>query len=209
MANMLDFLDLEQPVDDLTTLHDVLADFTAIEEAMYPAPGGFDVVPSGVDLDGFVTTDPSGIPSVVEQLRSAYDIVILDTGAGLSREMIHGFDAADTVLLVSSPRIASVRDAEKTIQLAHRRDAEVGIIFNKSGTGRAPPVERIANFLDTDLLGHVPEDPAVPTAQDHGRPVVVDYPDSSAAEAYREISTAVRPAATQRTRKRKRPQHGR
>ncbi|MFW6385406.1 MAG: P-loop NTPase [Halodesulfurarchaeum sp.] len=189
MANVVDFIDLDGPAESLTTLHDVLSDFTAIDEAIHPAPGGFDIVPSGVDLDGFVATDPEGIPPVIEQLRNSYDVVILDTGAGLTRETILSFDLADDVLFVSTPRVASVRDTEKTLQLAHRRGSNPrGIIFNKSGTGRAPPVERIAKYLDTDLLGHVPEDDAVPTAQDRGRPVVVESPESPAAKAYRDIA---------------------
>jgi septum site-determining protein MinD len=142
-----------------------------------------------------VRTSPEGIPAVVQQLRNTYDAVILDTGAGLTRETILAFDLADQVLLVSTPRVASVRDTEKTMQLAQRRDADVGgIIFNKSGTGRAPPVDRISEYLNTELLGHVPEDSAVPTAQDRGRPVVVDAPNSPAASAYREIAGALRAA---------------
>lgn len=88
--------------------------------------------------------------------------------------------------------MASVRDTEMTLQLATRREAPVGgIIFNKSGTGRAPPVERIAQYLDTEFLGHVPDDSAVPTAQDRGRPVVVENPDSPAAQSYRQIAAAL------------------
>ncbi|MFB6114597.1 MAG: P-loop NTPase [Halodesulfurarchaeum sp.] len=190
MANMVDFVDLERPAGELPTLHDVLSGFTAIDEAIYEAPGGFDIIPSGVDLDGFVESDPEGIPLVVDQLKNKYDVVILDTGAGLTRETILGFDRTDHVLLVSTPRVASVRDTEKTLQLAKRRGADVGgIIFNKSGTGRAPGVDRIAEYLDTDLLGHVPEDRAVPAAQDRGRPVIVDAPGSPAATAYHEIAS--------------------
>lgn len=192
MANMVDFIDLEEPAEELVTMHDVLGDFTAVDEAIRPAPGGFDIVPSGVDLDGFVATNPEGIPAVVQQLRNTYDAVILDTGAGLTRETVLAFDLADQILLVSTPRVASVRDTEKTMQLADRRGADVGgIIFNKSGTGRAPPVERICEYLDTELLGHVPEDSAVPTAQDRGRPVVVDDPNSTAATAYRDIAASL------------------
>jgi septum site-determining protein MinD len=189
MANVVDFIDLKQPAVELTTLHDVLSDFTAIDEAIYPAPGGFDIVPSGVDLDGFVETNPEGVPALVQQLRNTYDAVILDTGAGITRETVLALDLADQVLLVSTPRVASVRDTEKTMQLASRREGEIGgIIFNQSGTGRAPPVQRITEYLEVELLGHVPEDDAVPSAQDRGRPVVVGEPNSEAAKAYRKIA---------------------
>lgn len=192
MANMLDFVDIGYQPEDIASLHDVLSDFTPVGEVIYSAPGGFDVVPSGVSLDGFVNTDPEGIPGIVTSLRTTYDAVILDTGAGLQRETVLAFDAADRVVLVSTPRVAAVRDTKKTKELAERRGATVDdIVFNKSGTGAAPPVDRITEYLDLTLLGHVPEDRAVATAQDRGRPVVVDDPDARASQAYREIAGAL------------------
>ncbi|MFB6296809.1 MAG: MinD/ParA family protein [Halobacteriales archaeon] len=190
MANAVDFLDLPADPGTDPTLHDVLADTTPVSEATYAAPGGFDVVPSGVDLEGFAAAGIRSLGPVVDQLRAEYDAVLIDTPAGITRETLYPVEVADETVLVSTPRAASVRDVSKTVEMIERLGGRVrGIVFTKSGTGSAPPAERIASFLEVDLLGDVPEDDAVPASQDAGVPIVEHAPDSAAAAAYREIAT--------------------
>ena len=187
MANVGDFLDLDVDFEDARdpTLHEVLAGSVDVADAIYEAPGGFDVVPSGTTLEGFANVDVGRAGAVLAAVRSRYDVVLLDTGAGIGAETLVPLSLADETLLVSSPRVASVRDAKKTRNLVRQVDGTVaGVVFVKSGSGRSPGVERIADFLSVDLLGHVPEDAAVAAAQDVGRPVVVADRDSDAARAY-------------------------
>ena len=190
MANAVDFLDVE--LSD-ASLHDVLAGEATVPAATYPAPGAFDILPSGTSLDGFAASDMRRFPDVIQQLRPRYDAVVIDTGAGVSSETIDAISTAESTILVSTPRVAAVRDADKTRSLAARSGAPVGgLVLTKSGTGRSPPPERIAAFLDTELLGHVPQDAAVPQAQDAGVPVVAHAPDSPVAAAYQEVAAALR-----------------
>ncbi|SEO40273.1 septum site-determining protein MinD [Halogranum amylolyticum] len=189
MANTADFLALDVDPETDTTLHDVLAGDASVDEAVYDADDGFAVVPSGTTLDGFAGVDVDRIGDVLATLRGQYDVLLLDTGAGLSHETLLPLALAAETVLVSSPRVASVRDVEKTKQLTERVGGTVaGAVFVRSGTGTSPPVDRIATFLDVPLLGHVPEDDAVPASQDVGRPVVAQSPGSPAAEAYRAIA---------------------
>jgi septum site-determining protein MinD len=82
-----------------------------------------------------------------------------------------------------------VRDTEKTKSLAEQVGGTIGgAIFTMSGTGKSPNVDRIAEFLSVDLLGHVPEDDAVPASQDLGVPVVKYDRESPAAGAYRAVA---------------------
>lgn len=190
MANVVDFLKLDMKLDaGNPTLHEVLAGEVAVERAIYSAPGGIDVVPSGVDLDGFMAADPKRLAAAVGRLRDDYDVVIIDTGAGVSGATVVPLRIADEVVLVSTPRVASVRDTKKTIDIAERVGGHVvGVVFTKSGSGTAPPVERISAFLGVDLLGHVPEDANVPESQDAGTPVVTYRSASPAASAYLDIA---------------------
>jgi septum site-determining protein MinD len=192
MANLVDFLSLETGLDDAPTVHEVLAAEAKVADAIRTAPGGIDVVPSGVTLDGFTGASVDRLPALLEPLLDDYDRIVLDTGAGLSRETVVPLALADEGILVSTPRVAAVRDVEKTKRLAERVDTPVsGVVFTKSGTGSAPPPPELADFLDVELLGHVPEDAAVPASQDVGEPVVTHASDSDAAAAYRRIATAL------------------
>lgn len=189
MANTVDFLAIDCMPEVDVTLHDVLADTARVRRATYEAPGGFDIVPSGTTLEGYAATNPDRLVPVLKALGSTYDHVLIDVGAGLHRETLLPLAAADRTVLVSTPRVASVRDAQKTVELAGRVGGSIaGVVFVKSGTGAAPNPDRIASFLDVELLGHVPEDPAVPASQDAGRPVVVHAPDSPAATAYTDVA---------------------
>jgi septum site-determining protein MinD len=194
MANVADFLDLNVRLEHGRdpTLHDVLVGDASVADATYEAPGGFDVVPSGVTLKGFASVDIDASAEVVDEVRTKYDVVVLDTGAGLGAETVLPLSLADETILVSSPRVAAVRDTKKTRNLVrHTGGTVAGIVFSKSGTGRSPGVDRIADFLSVDLLGHVPEDSAIADAQDIGRPVVVAQRESDAAKAYRALGSRV------------------
>lgn len=196
MANAVDFLSIDSSPDVDVTLHDVLADTAKVRRATYKAPGGFDIIPSGTSLDGYTETDPDRIVPVLKALTSSYEFVLIDVGAGLHRETLLPLAVAERTVLVSTPRVASVRDTEKTVELTERVGGSIaGVVFVKSGTGSAPDPERIASSLDVNLLGHVPEDPAVPASQDAGRPVVVHAPGSPAAKTFTDVARRV--ASTQ------------
>ncbi|EMA19267.1 P-loop NTPase [Haloarcula argentinensis] len=189
MANLVDFLDVDIDTDEDATFHDVLAGEAAVTEAMYETDADLSIVPSGTTLEGYANTDLDRLPGIVETLRWHHDIVLLDTPAGLSDETIQPLKLADDVLLISTPRVASIRNVSNTKELAERVGAPVrGLILTKSGTGASPGADEIAEFLDVELLGHVPEDDAVPHSQDSGTPVVRNAPNSGAAIAYERIS---------------------
>ena len=185
MANIVDFLQFEPE----RTLHDVLSGTVTTTKALYAIEERLHVLPAGTELADFNAINVAALAPVVRSLRPAYDWVILDTAAGVSPETIYPLRLADEVLIVSTPRVASIRDAKKTIELADRVNGTVGgVILVRAGTGQAPPPERLAGFLDTDLLGSVPNDPTVAEAQDRSQPVSTYDPESPAAKAYQRIA---------------------
>ncbi len=194
MANVGDFLDIDVGLEgEDPTLHEVLAGTATVVDATYDSPCAFDVVPSGASLRGYGDADVGRLSEVLATLRFAYDVVVLDTGAGVTVETVLPLALADETILVSSPRVASVRDTMKTRDLTRQVGGSVaGVVFVRSGTGRSPDVDHIADFLSVDLLGHVPEDSAVPNAQDVGLPVVVAESESRAAAAYRALGDCLR-----------------
>lgn len=193
MANVVDFLRLDIDfTEGDPNLHTVLAGEDRIRSAIYESPGGMDVIPSGVDLESYADADPSALERVIEWLRPRYEAIILDTRGGVGKDTLIPLGLADRVLVVSSPRVASVRDTKKTVELTHRVNGNVtGVIFTRSGTGSAPPAAEIADFIGVELLGHVPEDETIPQSQDAGMPIVNYRPESPAAEAYDSIAATV------------------
>jgi septum site-determining protein MinD len=188
MANIVDFLSLPRDESD-PTIHDVLAGRADPLAAAYSMSENISVIPSGTSLDGYVDADLDRLPEVLQTYAEAFEVVVLDTGAGLNRAVVEPMRLADGTVIVSTPRVASVRDAEKTATLSERVDTPVyGLVLTQSGTGQSPGPERISEFLDVDLLGHVPSDEAVPASQDNGVPVVEAAPDSPAGSTYGTIA---------------------
>lgn len=194
MANLLDFLDIDLDPARETTFHDVLAGDATVNEAIRESIHGLEVLPSGTSLDGYAETDLGRLPGLTSALRQEYDFVLFDTPAGVSEETVEPIRLADEMVLVSTPRVSSVRNADNTLELAERMGVEArGLVITKSGTGASPGAKTIADFLGLELLGHVPEEESIPYSQDRGLPVVANAPESEAARAYREIARQLAP----------------
>jgi len=188
MANVVDFLSFERAESD-PTLHEVLSGDADIRDAVYRVGENMAVAPSGTGLEGYSSVDLTRLPSVLETLQDAFDLVIVDTGAGLSEPTVKPLRLADATVLVSTPRVSSIRDVEKTKLVSERVGTPVcGLVLTKSGTGASPGPDRIAEFLDVTLLGHVPNDGVIPSSQDQGASVIEAAPDSDAAEKYRKAA---------------------
>ncbi len=189
MANLAGFVSL---TPDATTLHDVLAGSVSIEDATYRLADNIVAVPSGTDLGEYAETSPEGLRDAVETLRSEYDYVFLDVGAGISHETVLPLGLADTVLVVSTPEPASIQDSNKTTELTDHAGGDVaGLIVTRVHPDSNVGYDDIGDRLDLPLLGAVPEDGAVRESVYSGTPLVVYKEDSPAAVAYREIAAKI------------------
>lgn len=180
MADLGTVLDLD--TEDSATLHDVLAGDADPEDAIRPAPGGFDALPAGVPLDDYATADPAGLRAVVETLRATYDVVVIDVGAGLSHETVVPLGLADGTVLVTTPDAVAIVDAGKIAEIVDRIDGDLlGTVLTRADASDA-------RAFDRPVLGAVPTDDAVPAAAAAGVPVPVHAPDGPAARAYAAIA---------------------
>jgi len=175
MANLGEMLGLEHGA----SIHDVLAGDAAVEDATVEAKG-MDVVPGDRDLEAFADADPAELRTVIDALRESYDLVLVDTGAGLSHETTVPLGLADGVLLVTTPEEVSVLDTIKTADLVDRVDGDVvgGLVTRVTRTG---DVGSLDGEFEFPILG------AVPLALDTDEPVVRTSPESDAAAAYRAL----------------------
>ena len=143
--------------------------------------------------------DKAKVNSLVETLKQDYDIILLDSPAGIEGGFEHAIAFADQALVVSTPDISSVRDADRVIGIIDAKSlkAQQGdevikhIIINRI---KPEMVER-GDMLSTDdvlkilalpLIGVVPEDEKVISSTNTGQPVVRDDKALSG-EAYRRI----------------------
>jgi septum site-determining protein MinD len=169
------------------TLHDVLAGEADTLDAVADAPGEFDVIVGGTDIEDFGRADPSNLRDVAEDLRAEYDVTLVDTGGGLSHDTTVPLGLADDVLLVSTPQVAALENTAKTLELARRVGGDVeGVILTRVG-GRDVETPDAVEDLGVPVLGTIPEDSAVADSEDDGEPLLVHAPENPAAQCYREL----------------------
>jgi flagellar biosynthesis protein FlhG len=126
------------------------------------------------------------------------DIILIDTGAGLSDNVMSFVMAADEVLLVTTPEPTSITDAYALIKMVSNRDKKktIKVIVN-----RAENVNEAYNILNklsmvADrflslkllLLGYILQEDAVIKAVKMQQPFSISFPKSQATKSIKEIS---------------------
>jgi flagellar biosynthesis protein FlhG len=133
----------------------------------------------------------------LNDLEGLADLVLIDTGAGLSHTVMSFLYAANEVLVVTTPEPTSITDAYAIIKLLSRRkDCLVRVVVNRAQSqweaeATYEKMSKAANrFLGFPIsfLGWLPDDPAVIQAVKRQRPFVLDYAACPAAEAVRLIA---------------------
>ena len=175
------------------TLQNVLAGEARIDEAIYVGPGGVKVVPAGVSLEGLRKANPERLEDVLTQIMESTDVLLLDAPAGLERSAVIAIAAAQELLLVVNPEIASITDGLKTKIVAERLGTKIlGVIVNRITTlGIEMARNEIEAILEARVIAMIPEDPEVRKAAAFGKPVVLRSPDSPAAKAIMSLAETI------------------
>ena len=177
------------------TLHDVFTGKAKLEEAILPAPGGFSVLLAGsgmVEYSRLTTEVRNEFLRIISGLVPHYDVVLLDTGAGISDVVLFAVSLASEVLMVATPEPTSLTDAYATIKVlvGQQQRQTVRVIVNQTarpGTGLA-----ITNQLQHVLDRFVVTNPAHPIRLVHMGDIPVD-PEVRQAVMRRQLMMATTP----------------
>jgi len=184
MANLGEMLQVDHEV----SIHEILAGNSSVSQALTEAQGGMTVIPGEQSLEAFAEADPAKLRTVIKTLKNTFDVVLVDTGAGLSHETTVPLGLADGILLVTTPDDVAVNDTIKTADLADRVDGMViGALITR--VTRNTDVSEIADKFEMPLLGVIPVDLEATDEE----PMVLNKPDSTASDAYRQLTDALQP----------------
>lgn len=162
------------------TLHDVITGKANLEEAVIDAPGGFSVVLAGsgmVEYSRLTHEVRDELLHTIQILAPRYDVVLLDTGAGISDVVLFSVSLASEVLVVATPEPTSLTDAYAAIKVlaAQQNRQHIRLVVNQAarpGDGRAitGQLQQVLNrFVATGSgqplrlihMGDIPADPSV------------------------------------------------
>ncbi|MCL4318678.1 MAG: septum site-determining protein MinD [Firmicutes bacterium] len=135
---------------------------------------------------------PEQMRDLVEQMKEEFDFVLIDSPAGIEQGFKNAVAGADKALVVATPEVSSVRDADRIIGLLEAQEKHKPfLIINRIRAdmvkkGDMMDIDDMIEILAIELLGVVPEDEAIVVSTNRGEPAVLN-PQSRAGEAYRNI----------------------
>jgi flagellar biosynthesis protein FlhG len=189
------------------TLHDVFTGKAKLEEAIIRAPGGFSVLLAGsgmVEYSRLTTEVRDDFLQIMTGLVPHYDVVILDTGAGISDVVLFAVSLASEVLVVATPEPTSLTDAYATIKVlaGQQKRHSIRMVINQAarlGDGRAITTQLqqvLDRFVKLDTgrtvkllhMGDIPVDSAVRQAVMRRQLLMTASPGSPAALAIAQLA---------------------
>lgn len=187
------------------TLEHVLAGSHSVRDIVLEGPGGLQVVPAGSGIEELANLTPwqqKRLWQGFAELDDQADLVMLDTAAGLSPNVMSTLSAVPEVVVVTVPAPSAVADAYALAKVLTRQNpgAAIRLIVNRASTHHearttaarfAHAAERHLG-LEVECLGFVLEDPLVEHSAHRRRPVVMSYPQSTAARCIAAVAERLR-----------------
>jgi flagellar biosynthesis protein FlhG len=174
----------------------VIARRKQLSEVIAEAPGGFRLIGGASGLAKMADLPEAEHRRLLESLSEverACDLLLIDTGAGISQNVLSFTKAADHVLVVTTPEPTAIADAYATIKVicrdrppSDRRPISLIVNEVKSASEARAVFERVSkvvhDFIGVDLgdAGYVPLDPCVSKAVRKRTPFLLSYPRCAA-----------------------------
>jgi flagellar biosynthesis protein FlhG len=185
-------------------LSHMIEDNFNLEEIVCEGPEGIKVISGGQglrDLANLGDAHRRGLLRQIDRLEREVDILIMDTGAGISDNVLRFATFAEEVLVITSPNIAATADAFSIIKIILEMDpaAKIGLVTNEvKDMYHAKNVFNRLNscterHLDYGLgdIGHIVYDENVKIANQLRRPLVLSAPQSPAASCVEAITDVI------------------
>ncbi len=172
-----------------------------LEEVIIKGPADIMILPATSGIQEFTDLSPEErltITSHLEGLEKDIDILIIDTGAGISNNVLFFNMAAHEIIVVVSPEPTSLTDAYALMKVLLRKYGERSfkLLVNTVKTRKeglevyrkiSLACERFLN-ISVDYLGSILYDEKVPRAVINQRAVVEMFPNTQASRCYQEIA---------------------
>ncbi len=185
-------------------LADVLEGNATLSEVVVPGPAGLRIVPAASGTQAMVQLGPrehAGLISAFSEIAHQMDVLIVDTAAGISDEVISFLLAAQEIIVVVCNEPTSITDAYALIKVLNsqygvKRVRVLANMVRSQQEGKsvfAKLVTVTERFLEVTLeyAGWIPFDEHVRRAVQRQRSVVDAYPSSKASQSFMELAREV------------------
>jgi septum site-determining protein MinD len=135
---------------------------------------------------------PEQMKKLAQELKEEFDYILMDCPAGIEQGFHNAIAGADRALVVTTPEVSAVRDADRIIGLLEANEInETYLIVNRLRMdmvkrGDMMSSEDVMEILAIDLIGIVPDDENIVISTNQGEPLAGS--DSLAGRAYMNIA---------------------
>lgn len=181
--------DLVDVVEGRCKPHQALVKDKRFEDKLYLLPAA--------QTSDKTAVSPEQMKQLVNDMKQDYDYIIIDCPAGIEQGFKNAIAGADRAIVVTTPEISAVRDADRIIGLLEKAEGiePPKLIINRIRSrmmreGDVLDVDEIAQHLSIELIGIVQDDEEVIKSANQGEPIALN-PNSKASIAYRNIARRI------------------
>jgi flagellar biosynthesis protein FlhG len=182
-------------------LGDLLDGGRPIQEVLVQGPHGICILPAGSGVQSLTQlndTEKMRFITALDPIEDLFDVVFIDSGAGIGDNVLFFVGAAQEAILVVNPEPTSLIDAYAVVKVLSQQAGvrNFSVIVNPvvdelAARGVFQKLNTVTNrFLDAHVrhLGYVPRDENFHRAIMAQRPIVDLFPSSPASRALFDIS---------------------
>lgn len=185
------------------TLHDVLFRNKRLQDAVIRGPGGIRIIPGGSGILEMTKIDGDRQRNLAEQFKEIEDIdvLLIDTGAGISMSQLSFITFSQEVILITTPEPTAITDVYSVMKIISELGIKrkVRLIVNRVSSEKMAELtyeklrKTAGNFLDIDLeyLGYVVDDVRVANSVMRQVPFMLQYPNCLASRSIERISDRI------------------
>jgi len=182
------------------TLQDVIEGRKQMKDIIMQGPDGIKFVPASSGIEELTSLSEKQMEMLFKgfcDLDEELDIVIVDTGAGISSNVLSFVLASNEILLITTPEPTAITDAYAMIKALSRKrkDLNIKLLVNLAGSREEAELtmKRISSvtlrFLNVNVqyLGYLLQDPNIPIAARLQKSFVKEYPNTTATSCLNNI----------------------
>lgn len=158
-----------------------------IKDKRYP---NLYLLPSAQTRDK-TAVSPEQMAKLADELKEEFDYILLDCPAGIEQGFQNAIAGADRALVVTTPEVSAIRDADRIIGLLEANGfKQMDLIINRLRMdmvrrGDMMSAQDVVDILAIPLIGIIPDDESVVVASNQGEPLVGS--SSPAGQAYANV----------------------
>ncbi|MEC1178346.1 septum site-determining protein MinD [Metasolibacillus meyeri] len=180
--------DLVDVIEGRCKVHQALVKDKRVDDKLF-------LLPAAQTTDKNAVT-PEQMKSLISELKSDFDYVLIDCPAGIEQGYRNAVAGADRAIVVTTPEISAVRDADRIIGLLEQEEIEAPkLIINRvrqhlMASGDTMDITEVTTHLSIDLIGIIIDSEDVISSSNKGEPIVMD-PNNKASLGYRNVARRI------------------